>query len=175
MDVWLDSNWFAINTKPQREDLAALNIGRLGLEVLLPKIYSDRSILGVVRSTITPLFPSYLFARFVPGQYLHSIRYARGVRRVVCAGEMPIPVEDSIIRAIRSRIDSDGCVKLTTKRFDVGDAVSIHDGFMRGMTGVFERELSGQKRVVILLQSIEYQARVFVERRFLSPEVPETV
>ena len=174
MDVWLDTNWFAVNTKPHREETAAFNIKRLGVEVLLPKISSVKSLMGTTRTVNTPMFPSYLFAQFSPGQYLHSIRYARGVRRVVSAGEVPIPVDSSIISSIQDRIDSRGFVELSPQKFEVGAEVYIKEGFLQGLTGVFERELSGQKRVVILLQSIEHQARAFVEKRFLS-NVPKTV
>jgi len=175
MDVWLDMNWFAVNTKPHREDVAAMNLERLGLDVLLPKVSCFRSVHGSQRAMNAPLFPCYLFARFSPGDSLHSIRYARGVRKVVSAGDIPIPVDTAIISAIRSRMDALDCVELKPKGFGVGEVVFIQEGFLQGLTGVFERELSGQKRVVILLQSIEYQARVLVEKRFLSAAMPETV
>jgi transcriptional antiterminator RfaH len=175
MNVWLDMNWFAVNTKPHREDLAEINIRRLGLDVLLPKISCTRSVLGSPRVISAPLFPCYLFARFSPRDYLHSIRYARGVRKVVSAGDVPLPLDSAIINSIESRMDSHGRVDLTRSRFEVGDEVLIQEGFLQGLTGVFERELTGQKRVVILLQSIEYQARVFVEKRFLSATITETV
>jgi len=175
MDVWIETNWFAVNTKPYREDMAAMNIGRLGLEVLLPRIMASRAVLGIQRTVSAPLFPSYLFARFSPQEFLHSIRYARGVRKVVSAGDTPVPVDSAMIDSIRARMDHDGYVELEPKRFHAGDEVFIHDGFLQGLTGVFERELSGEKRVMILLQSIEYQARVFIDKRFLSRTMPETV
>jgi transcriptional antiterminator RfaH len=169
VNIWLDTNWYAVNTKPHREETAAMNIRRLGLEVLLPKIARHKSILSGRKIAMAHLFPSYLFAKFSPKEYLHSIRYARGVRRVVSAGETPLPVDETIISAIKSRIDETGFVALTAKQFAAGEQVVIQEGFLQGQTGIFERELTGQQRVVILLQSIEYQARVFVEKRFLSP------
>jgi transcription antitermination factor NusG len=175
MDVWIDTNWFAINTKPHREDAAAMNIARLGVEVLMPRIISTRFVLGTPRSIKGPLFPCYLFARFSPIEFLHAIRYARGVRKVVGAGDVPLPVDGGIISSIRSRLDEKGFIDLSPRRIAVGEEVSIQNGFLHGFRGIFERELSGQKRVVILLQSIEYQARVFVDRRFLAASQPETI
>jgi hypothetical protein len=90
------------------------------------------------------------------------------VRKVVSAGDVPLPVDLGIISSIHSRMDAIGCVDLAPRRFDLGEKVFIRDGFLQGLTGIVERDLSGQKRVVILLQSIEYQARIFVEKRFLS-------
>ncbi len=175
MDDCLDMILFAGNTKPHREDVAAMNIGRLGLDVLLPRVSCTRTVLGTQRTVNAPLFPCYLFARFSPGHSLHSIRYARGVRRVVSAGDVPSPVDSAIISTIRSRMDESDCVDLEPKTFGVGEVVFIQEGFLQGLSGVFERELTGQKRVVILLKSIEYQARVLVEKRFLSAAIPGTV
>jgi transcriptional antiterminator RfaH len=175
MDVWLDTNWFAVNTKPFQEETAAMHIGRLKLEVLLPRVNTNRSVFGTEKSVAGALFPCYLFAKFSPKDSLHSIRYARGVRKVVSAGDVPIPVDQTIINSVRSRMDSKGLISLVDKQFHVGDVVLIQDGFMQGQKGIFERELSGQQRVMILLRSIEYQARVLVEKRFLGASVPETV
>ena len=166
MDVWLDTNWFAVNTKPHLEDKAAFNIRRLGVEVLLPRIASVKSMFGATRTITAPMFPSYLFAQFSPERSLHAIRFARGVRRVVSAGDTPIPVDSAIISSIQDRIDTRGFVELAPQQFEVGSEVLIKEGFLQGLTGVFERELNGQKRVVILLESMEYQARAFVEKRF---------
>ena len=95
-----EDNWYAIQTKPYCEDKAATNIRRLGLPVLLPKIRREKSENGSRRITIKPLFPGYLFARFRPAAHLHSIRYARGVNRVLCTGPAPIPLGDEVVGAI---------------------------------------------------------------------------
>ena len=167
MDVWQEINWYAIQTKPCREDLAAVNIGRMGLEIFLPKIQQEKFIWGRPQSVLKPLFPNYLFAQFCPRAFLHLIRYARGVRRVISAGEVPLPVDESIIQIIRSHVGQGGLVTFGTRPLRPGDRVVVEEGPLKGLMGIFERELGGRERVVLLLEAIEFQARVLTEKRYL--------
>ena len=169
MEFWRDINWYAIQSKPEREDLAAYNLGRLGLEVFLPKMKLPRLCWGVCQMSVRPLFPGYLFARFSPSSYLHLIKYARGVRRVVSCGEAVLPVDEGIIEAIQIRLEG-GQEQLPEppRHFRAGEQVRVEKGYLQGLIGIFERELSDQQRVVILLEAIEYQARVAIEKRYLT-------
>jgi transcriptional antiterminator RfaH len=171
MDILQDCNWYAIHTKPCREDLAAMNIGRLGLEILLPMMKQEKLRWGIPQMVIKPFFPGYLFARFRPVAYLHLVRYARGVRRVVGVGETPLPVDEAIIRTIQSRVGADGFVNIESESLKVGDRVLVQEGPLQGLMGVLERELNDRKRVVILLERIEYQARALIEKRYLTAAV----
>jgi transcriptional antiterminator RfaH len=165
MDVLQETNWYVIQTKPAREDLAAMNLRRMQLMVLLPKIRQEKPLWGQLQTVTRPLFRGYLFARFCPAQHLFSVRYARGVARVVGTDELPFPVAEELIQAIQDRLDHEGYAHLETKTLQSGKRVEIIDGHFKGLTGIFERELSDRKRIVILLEAIEYQARVILERR----------
>jgi transcriptional antiterminator RfaH len=169
MDPLRETNWYAIHAKSHREPAAAMNIERLGLEVFLPLVKRERVVFEAVRKVVDPLFPGYLFARFCPATYLHLIRYARGVHRVVGSGRAPLPVDETIIQTIRGRIGKDGYVTLARKRLRHGERVTIQAGPLQGMTGIFDRELKDQDRVAILLASISYQASVLVGRNDLRP------
>jgi len=46
--------------------------------------------------------------------------------------------------------------------FTPGQKVRIQDGPLQGLEAIFEREMSDRQRVVLLLQSVAYQARVVV-------------
>ena len=167
MNLSQDLNWYAIYTKRGCEDLAAIYIRRLGLNVFLPRVKLKRVVGGILQTFIKPLFPSYLFARFCPAAYLHLIQYARGVNHVVCAGEVPLPVDDRIIDVIESHIGKDGYVRLEPKALLPGDRVIVQQGPFQGFKGLFARELNDRNRVVILLEGIEYEARVMLERPYL--------
>jgi len=175
MDLWREINWYAVQCKPCREDVAAMNIGRLGVEVFLPKLRQEKLVWGVPQLVIKPLFPGYLFARFCPASYFHLISYARGVRRIVSCGEAPLPVDDEIIAMIRSRVHNDGYVRIEPPQFQAGDRVMVCEGPLQGLRGIFERVLSDRERVVILLEAIHYQARVVVERRHLQAVTADVV
>jgi transcriptional antiterminator RfaH len=170
MDYWRQTNWYAIHTHPCREAVAAMNIERLGLEVFLPQIKQQKSVWGVPQSVIKPLFSGYLFARFCPAAYLHLIQYARGVRRVVGNGDKPLPVDDEIILAVRSRMGKEGYVQIEPRPLCRGDRVVVEDGPLQGLIGTLEQAMDDRARVVILLEAIEYQARLLIEKRYLKAQ-----
>jgi transcriptional antiterminator RfaH len=157
-------NWYAIQTKPAREELAATYLTRMDIEVLLPKVIKERRMWGTAKQVLKPLFSSYLFGRFTLSTHLHAVRYARGVRRVVGIGDTPYPVSDSIIQDIKNRMDSNGSIQLEPNRVKAGQHVRIVDGTLKGWSGVFEKELDNKQRVAILLSTVEYQARVLLNR-----------
>ena len=165
----IQDNWYAVQTKPYREENAASNIRRLGLKVFLPKIRSEKSSNGNRRTVVKPLFPGYLFARFRASAHLHSISYARGVNRVLCTGHVPIPLGDEVVSAIEERVDADGLLRLAGPLRE-GDQVVVSEGPLQGLAGVLERELSDGERAVILLKTVEYQARVLIEKMRLRPQ-----
>lgn len=163
-DYWQQINWYAIQTKPCREDEAATNIRRLGLDVFLPMMKRKKYAWGRSKTIIKPLFPGYIFVRFSPSPHLHSIRYTRGVTRVVSSGDAPLPLDDEIISVIKSRVGKDGFVTIGQNSLKAGDQVVINEGPLRGLAGIFEQDLSDGERAVVLLRTVEYQACVFVEK-----------
>jgi transcriptional antiterminator RfaH len=170
MDYWRNTNWYAVHTYPCREAVAAMNIERLGLEVFLPRIKQQKSVWGVAQMVIKPLFSGYLFARFCPAAYLHLIQYARGVRRVVGNGSRPLPVDDEIILAVRSGIGEEGYVQIQPRPMRHGDRVTVQEGPLQGLRGTLETEMDDRTRVVILLEAIDYQARLLIEKRYLKAQ-----
>jgi transcription antitermination factor NusG len=93
---------------------------------------------------------------------MRAVKYAHGVRGIVTFGEKPTPVDDEIIAIIETRM-RDGVVRIEPT-FQPGDQVLVESGPLRGFVGIFERQMSGTERVVILLEAISYQARFVVDR-----------
>lgn len=163
-------SWFVVQTKPGRENLACSHLDLKGVEVFLPKTSiplrkghdcrqrSDR---------LKPLFPCYLFARFHPVINLDIVRYLPGILRVLNSGGIPVPVDESVISEIQSRICPDGFIPLQPNHFQRGDVVVIQNGHFQGFMGRVERECDDQKRVSILL-NILHQATVQVEKSSLA-------
>jgi transcription antitermination factor NusG len=61
----------------------------------------------------------------------------------------------------------------TTQELKAGDEVIINEGRFQNLCGVFERELSDADRVSILLNTIDYQAHVVVNKNLISKISPE--
>ena len=64
-------------------------------------------------------------------------------------------VDEEIVESIMARIQN-GLVVLEPHSFKSGDRVLIHDGPFDGFQGIFEKELTGTERVVLLLQAVSY-------------------
>ncbi|MFM7101885.1 MAG: transcription termination/antitermination protein NusG [Verrucomicrobiota bacterium] len=159
--------WFAIQARPRAEQVAAHTLATLDLEVFLPRIRQLRSSPTAAESH-RPLFPGYLFARLCLPHHLHAVRYSRGVLRVLGGREHPVPVDDAVIDACRSRQGADGFVVLEDPGFKPGDRLRIEFGPFAGFEGVFIRTLDESSRVLILLEAMQ-QAQLILERRHLVP------
>src|SRR6267143_983670 len=100
MDIAQETNWYAVQTKPFRENLAVASVAKLDVDVFFPKIRQEQLVCGISRIITKPLFVGYFFARFCPSLLLDSIRYTSGIIRVVGASHFPIPVDSAIIANI---------------------------------------------------------------------------
>jgi transcriptional antiterminator RfaH len=160
-------HWYVIHTQPKQEQRADSNLNAWGIETFFPRLKERRSN-RYTRSTthvVKPLFPRYIFARFNASR-LHKITFTRGVRDVVSFGGKPIPVDDEIIQTIQSHIGDDGFVKLG-EELKSGDAVIINDGPLRGVGGIFQKEIKDSDRVVILLAAVNYQGSIVIDKEYV--------
>jgi len=156
------NSWYAVNTKTRCEAIACASLDRHGVEVFLPMLRERKVLRGECRSTTSPLFPRYLFAKFDVSSQLRAVTYARGVKSIVTFGGDPSMVDESIIQVIRSRA-TDGVIELSEDRFSPGQIVRIQDGPLCGLEAVFEKKLDGTSRAVLLLRAMSFQARVILE------------
>jgi transcriptional antiterminator RfaH len=164
MDFWSETNWFAVQTKPQRESLAVASVPDDRIRRFFPRCMASNA---PGPGSMKPLFPGYFFARFCPAVDLDRVRYARGVLRVLSASGIPLPVEDETIQEILDRLDPDGCVHLRPPALRPGEYVCIEEGPLRGLIGRVECEWDDGRRVAILLDALLH-SRVIVNRVWLS-------
>ena len=160
-------DWFLIQSKPRQESVAEANLRRWGVESFCPKMKQTKLYRGRKRTVISPLFPGYLFSKFDFYTEYRKVAYMQGVTGVVMFGSIPAKVDQEIIEAIRVRLDQ-GFITLAPSKFISGETVQIQDGPLKGLLAVFERELTGTQRVALLLKSVSYNARIIVDREWVS-------
>ncbi len=162
--------WYVIHTHPKQENRAESNLKAWNIEIFFPRIKDCRfnEYTGEPSYFIKPLFPRYFFARFALNSLLHKIRFTRGVHSLVCIGGDPAPVDDMVIEIIAAQIDETGFVKIG-ENIQPGTKVLIQAGPFKGFTGVFERKTSAADRIKILLDSVNFQAHIEVERKYVKP------
>lgn len=167
------TRWYVIYTKPNEEHRVCRNLETWGVETFSPKQKKRQvnQFTGKAVFFARPLFPRYVFARFDVEKMLHNISYVRGAQKVISFNSMPLPVDDEIIELIKSRTAEDGFVRLDDVLMP-GDEVSINDGAMRGINGIFNRTLADESRVMILLNAVNFQAALIVERDLVQKATP---
>lgn len=166
-------NWYVVHTHPNQEERANSNLRALGLETLTPKLRVNRynQFTGQLSYIPKPLFPSYIFARFKFNELYHRIRFMRGVHSLVCFNNTPTPVDEEIVNLVRSRMGSDGFVKLG-EDLKAGDRVVINEGRFQNLSGIFEREMCDAERVQVLLNAVNFQGHIVVNRALVSKVPP---
>ena len=158
-------NWYCIYTKPGQEGAVSQKLGELpGMELFNPQFMRKKRVRSTYREVVEELFPCYLFLRFDRLEYFHLVKYTRGVRRFVGdrAGS-PFAVEQELIEYIRKRLE-DGAIYLDSPTLKKGETVRLMDGPFAGLSGIFLEEMKASERVLVLLNAIEYQARIQVPR-----------
>lgn len=166
-DITNTPRWFAIYTNGKQEVRAFHNLQAWGLECFNPMIkeYRRNQFTGLASFVSRPLFPRYVFARFVP-TLSHKVTFTRGVQRIVSFNDEPCPVDDEVIAFLQSRVGSDGFVSLG-QPLKEGDKVRIKEGPWKALEGVVERAVKPSERVMLLLTAINFQGRLTIEPEWL--------
>jgi transcription antitermination factor NusG len=149
-----------LNTKPKKEFQVERLFTEGGIKIYNPKyLYENR---------VKPFFPGYGFIYFeFPRQY-QLVRYTRGVKRVVGNRQGPIPIPEEVILGIKAR-EVDGLIELFKygEEPEVGDEIEVVEGPLKGLKGIFKRELPERERVLILLNYVSYQGQLLIEKKKL--------
>jgi transcriptional antiterminator RfaH len=154
-------NWYALYTKPHKERQVAAYFSERGLEVYYPTTPAPRRR---GRSDERPFFPCYLFVRTeIETTGLWALHYAPGTRRVVMIGDKPAPVDDRLIEAIRVKLASADVIDAQGEIINPGDRVVITSGPFKDVEAMFDRRLSPQGRVRVLIELIERMASVEID------------
>jgi transcriptional antiterminator RfaH len=151
--------WYVIQTKPKKEEEARSYLSTKGLEVFNPLLETFLLRSGRMSKELKPLFPGYIFGKFDLDQNYPLVRWGKGVKKVLGFGEYPTPISEEVLETIQERTDTQGVVRIS-QHFGPNDVVRIKAGPLRDLLGIFERWVSDNERVRILLNLIGYQPAV---------------
>jgi transcriptional antiterminator RfaH len=156
--------WFVLNTKPKKEFHVEKLFTEGGFTIYNPKyLYEDK---------IKPFFPGYEFILFDFPAHYQLVRYTRGVKRVVGARGVPTPIPEDAILEIKSReVNSLIEVNKYGQEPTIGDEIEVVAGPLKGLRGIFKKELTPKERVLILLSYVSYQAQLVIEKEKLKKVV----
>lgn len=149
-----------MNTKPKKEFHVEKIFNEAGFRIYNPRYKHEERI--------KPFFPGYEFIYFdFPNQY-QLVKYTRGVKRIVGTQEGPTPIPEEVLEALKAR-EVDGMIELLKygEVPELGDEIEVVEGPLKGLKGIFKRELSDADRVLILLNYVSYQGQLVIERKKL--------
>jgi transcriptional antiterminator RfaH len=158
------SRWYLVQTQVNAEAKAAVNLGRQGFAVYLPRYLKRRSHARKVETVARPLFPRYLFVGInLAAQRWRAIQSTPGVSHLVCWSDKPASVDDAVVNSLKAREDESGFIKLVSRAaFSPGDKVRIVEGAFTNSLALVEG-VSDQRRVALLLDLLGRKVRVLVE------------
>jgi transcriptional antiterminator RfaH len=155
-------NWYVVQTKPHKEDLATDNLQRQGFTAYCPHTMQAKRRRQCWQKVIEPLFPRYLFVQLDVGvDNFAPIRSTLGVIGLVRFGNQPAVMPLSAIEAIQQQEQTivDNCDE--HPRWSKGDLVEILDGPFAGLRGIFQRK-EGIERVSLLLGILGQENRLTI-------------
>jgi transcriptional antiterminator RfaH len=160
----LDPRWYLIHSKARRENVAELNLRRLGVETFCPRFRELKRAGGNAKSEDEVLFPGYFFVKVDMTTEYRKVTYAHGVLRVVRFGAAAAEVEEEIIDSIRERVHNGFVVPPLPSSLQSGQIVRINKGPFNGLDAIFEEELNGAQRVALLMKTVAFQGRMVINR-----------
>ncbi len=145
------ANWYVAKSKPQKEAWLTTNLSSLGVEVFSPRIATYRRGKHVVE----PLFPTYVFCRFdLNSPAWPAIRWSSGLSYFVGIDGMPSPVPDEIVDYLSQRVETWNSGASGLEHFHPGQRVTIANGPLAGLEGIFQSPVNAQQRCRILLDVV---------------------
>jgi transcription antitermination factor NusG len=150
--------WYALRSKPNREDALWREAGARGFQVYYPRVRVQP--VNPRARKVKAYFPGYMFVQadmsVVGFSTFAWLPYSNGL--VFCGSE-PSPVPEALVNAIRRHLD--GVNAAGGELFaglKTGDVVSIQDGPFAGYEAIFDSRLPGNQRVRVLLQLLTKQS-----------------
>jgi transcriptional antiterminator RfaH len=157
--IALQRRWFCLRARPRREHLAAQHlVERTGVEVFAPRLAIRRARRnGEAMVTVEPLFPGYLFARFVYGDDLRFVCSTQDVSGIVHFGDHTPPVPDDLIDFLREQVTT---THIAAPILVAGDWVEVLTGCLAGSEGRVVSFDNAKSRAWVLLSLLGQDVRI---------------
>ena len=153
----MNTNWYALRSKPNKEDYLWRQASALGFDVFYPRITTQP--VNPRARKVRPYFPGYLFVRVEPREAGQSalmwMPYSQGL---VGFDGQPASIPEGLIQAIRRRTEA-ACQagRDFLGGLEAGEEINIQAGPFSGYEAIFDMRLPGTERVRVLLNLLSKQ------------------
>ncbi|HRK73249.1 MAG TPA: UpxY family transcription antiterminator [Rhodothermales bacterium] len=157
--------WFAVRTRFKWEKKAAENLQNAAIEVYLPLYEKVKHYEKVIKRTILPLIPNYLFVKIVKDEYTTVLKQEGVMGFLHNHGNLnAIPEQEiEILRRFNGEWED---LEVIEGRWDKGTPVKIVSGPLVGYEGKVVEE-QGKTKVFISLETMGHTLKVIIDRQNL--------
>jgi transcriptional antiterminator RfaH len=158
----MPNNWYALRSKPRKEEIVWRQVLSQGFEVYYPRLrvhpVNPRS------RKIKAYFPGYLFVQADVEQVGVSLfQWMPHTLGLVSFGGEPAEVPDHLVQAIHQRVDQiNAAGGEIFEGLRPGEVVWISDGPFSGYEAIFDARVPGTERVRVLLEFLGNRRQVAV-------------
>lgn len=157
------SQWFAIQTKPRNEEKALCFLSLKAIPTFLPRLMVRRRHGSRTWYALEPLFPGYLFGRFIPeAPVIDRVRWTPGISRILGAEGEPAPVPEDFIANLWEKVGERGYVNPAPNLLP-GTRVRFKGGPFALLEAVIDRPASRADRARVLLELLNLRVSVDVD------------
>lgn len=154
--------WYALQSKPNKEDALFDQLQTHGIEAFFPRIRVNP--VNPRAKKIKAYFPGYMFVHTdleqVGLSFFQWMPFARGM---VTFDLEPATVPEALIHSLQQRLEAvNAAGGAEFSNLQKGDTVFIHNGPFAGYEAIFDLHLSGSERVRVLIKLLS-QRQVPVE------------
>jgi transcription antitermination factor NusG len=153
-----DPAWYLIHCKSGKEQWVCQQLAGKVQETFCPLLKTQLIRWSRIVPSIQRLFPGYVFAAFDLDDAYFALSHTPGVRGLVSAGSEPLVVAQETIAEIKLRCPG-GVVEIKPPTLQTGQRIQVLRGPMQGLSGVFDRYLSANQRVIVMLEVIGNRAQ----------------
>ena len=164
----MEPQWFAIWTRSRHEKLVRDQLEKKSdVDVFLPTIgkwsrWKDRK-----KKIDWPLFPGYVFARFVADERVGILK-VDGVVQIISNNGMLSAIPDEEIDSIRTLVESELAYD-PVPLIKEGDMVKVTSGPLKGVIGRLVTKKGAQARLVLSVDLIGQAVSVEVDAADVKP------
>lgn len=153
--------WIAVNTHPNAEPQAILNLRRQDYRCYCPTVEATRRHARKVETVRRPFFPGYLFVDIASREGIwRPIASTLGVRQVVRFGDALGEVPGGLVETLQSREEAgDLRAHDVLERFHAGQQVRFDGTAFHDLVGRIV-EIDAKERIWVLLDLLQRSVKV---------------
>lgn len=157
--------WIVVQTKPNSEQKAYVNLQRQGYSVFFPKIKKSIKRLARIHKLIAPLFPGYLFVFLKEKQTWAKINNTYGVFKILKFNDQLYYLPNEILECIKQRCDKNDLV-INSQIYKSGEKLIYNLNKYTSLDVIFEEHIDS-KRSFVLIEFLKKKIRTKIKTKYL--------